>query len=170
MIVDVGSISAAQEIENYCLNNLGRSLQGYQANRRYPFPHRSYRWDRYLPYEDRISYIGSGLLSRYDLVFENWGIIITPGHTEDSVSFFNEDTRELVCGDLILGQRDGNGYLNPFYSDKKTIIQSFHIVHGNLLPRLIYPGHGEIIRQALDAMRLPFTPGSTGMLSPFPYR
>ncbi|MFZ3116422.1 MAG: hypothetical protein WA121_12630 [Syntrophales bacterium] len=109
MIVDVGSISAAQEIENYCLNNLGRSLQGYQANRRYPFLHRSYRWDRYLPYEDRISYIGSGLLSRYDLAFENWGIITTSGHTEDSVSFFNEDTRELICGDLILGRKDGTG-------------------------------------------------------------
>jgi len=50
---------------------------------------------------------------------------------------------------------------------------------------VIYPGHGGIVRHVLDAMlkvknieldprrfnkNLPITPGSTGMLFPFPYR
>ncbi|MDP2268931.1 MAG: MBL fold metallo-hydrolase [Deltaproteobacteria bacterium] len=124
---------------------------------------------RYLPYEDQISYFDSGRLPRYRIGFGNWEIIATPGHTEDSVSFYNEDTRELICGDLIIGGNDGTGDLNPFHYDPEVISYSYWRAY-DLLPGVIYPGHGGIVRHALDAMRLPLTPGSTGMLSPFPYR
>lgn len=255
-VVDVGSIGAAKEIENYCLNILARPLQNIRliAITHFHIDHiggigtllqkcspetkvlfhpfveeyldgkrnlsRMQNWFtgllptmlgslagigklsdisfenaagiplticedyRYLPYEDRISYIDSGLLSRYAPGFDCWGIITTPGHTEDSVSFFNQTTRELICGDLILGRKDGTGYLNPFYGDKKTIIRSYRAVN-DIKPQTIYPGHGEIIRDKVSAVlkvkklpvkprefsrHLPITPGSTGMLSPFPYR
>jgi glyoxylase-like metal-dependent hydrolase (beta-lactamase superfamily II) len=139
---------------------------------------------RNLPYEDQISYLDQGRLPRYKIGFGNWEVISTPGHTEDSVSLFNQDTKELICGDLIIGRKDGTGYLNRFHYDPEVICRSYWRVR-DLMPKVIYPGHGGIVRHALDAMlkvknlrvkprefnkNLPITPGSTGMLYPFPYR
>lgn len=139
---------------------------------------------RYLPYEDHIRYFNYERFPRYHLGFGNWEVIATPGHTEDSVSLYNEDTRELICGDLIIGKNDGTGDLNRFHYDPEVICKSYWRVR-DLMPKVVYPGHGGIVRHALDAMlkvkniemdpqrfnkNLPITPGSTGMLSPFPYR
>ena len=139
---------------------------------------------RYLPYDDQIYYFDSRRLPRYRLGFDNWEVIATPGHTEDSVSLYNRDTRELICGDLIIGRNDGTGYLNRFHYDPEVICMSYWRVR-DLMPGVIYPGHGGIVRHALHAMlkvkkiemdprrfnkNLPITPGSTGMLFPFPYR
>lgn len=139
---------------------------------------------RYLPYEDQICYFDSERFPRYPIGFGHWDVVATPGHTEDSISLFNEDTRELICGDLIIGRNDGTGYLNRFHYDPEVICKSYWRIR-DLMPEVIYPGHGGIIRHALDAMlnvknieldprqfnkNLPITPGSTGMLSPFPYR
>lgn len=139
----------------------------------------------YLPYEDHIHYFDSCRFPSYRFGFGNWEIIATPGHTEDSVSLYNENTRELVCGDLILGRNDGTGYLNGFHYDKETIFKTFQIVKDTIRPRVMYPGHGGIVKHSLNAMLnvktlkvsparsrrdMPVSPGSTGMLFPFPYR
>jgi glyoxylase-like metal-dependent hydrolase (beta-lactamase superfamily II) len=109
-----------------------------------------------LPYEDQIHYFDSGRFPRYRIGFGNWEIIATPGHTEDSVSFYNENTRELICGDLIIGRYDGTGDLNRFHYDPEVICKSYWRVR-DLMPTVIYPGHGRIVRHALDAMRLPLS-------------
>jgi len=113
----------------------------------------------YLPYEDQIRYFDSVCFPHYRLGFGNWEVLATPGHTEDSVSLFNADTRELICGDLIIGRKDGTGDLNRFHYDPEVICKSYWRVR-DLIPEVIYPGHGGIVRHALDAMRFP----------PFPYR
>jgi glyoxylase-like metal-dependent hydrolase (beta-lactamase superfamily II) len=256
MVVDVGSIGAAQEIEAYCTQILSRPLRdirfiaathfhidhiggiGTLLNKCSPetkvlfhplvqeyldgtrelssmknwlsgllptllhsiagvgklshvsfenvagIPLSIFRDYRYLPYEDQVSYFESELFPRYRLGFGNWEIVATPGHTEDSVSFFNEETRELISGDLIIGGNNGTGHLNRFHYNPDVICKSYWRVR-DLMPAVIYPGHGGIIRHVLDAMlkvknikldpqrfnkNLPTTPGSTGMLSPFPYR
>ena len=147
-------------------------------------PLSTFRDYRDLPYEEQINYFDSGCFPRYRLGFGNWEVVATPGHTEDSVSLFNADNRELICGDLIIGRNDGTGDLNRFHYDPEVICKSYWRVR-DLMPEVIYPGHGGIVRHALDAMlkvknieldprrfdkNLPSTPGSTGMLSPFPYR
>jgi len=114
---------------------------------------------QYLPYEDQISYFDSERFPRYPIGFGHWEVVATPGHTEDSISLFNEETRELICGDLIIGRKDGTGYLNRFHNDPEVICKGYWRVR-DLMPEVIYPGHGGIVRHALDAMRLP----------PFPYR
>ena len=139
---------------------------------------------RYLPYEDQIHYFNAGRFPRYPIGFGHWEVVATPGHTEDSVSFYNENTRELICGDLVIGTNDGTGHLNRFHHDQVVICKSYWRVR-DLMPEVIYPGHGGVVRHALDAMlkvkniemdprrfnkNMPITPGSTGMLSPFPYR
>jgi len=139
---------------------------------------------RYLPYEDQICYFDSSSFPHYKIGFGNWEVVATPGHTEDSISLFNADIRELICGDLIIGRKDGTGHLNNFHYDPEVICKSYWRVR-DLMPAVIYPGHGGIVRHALDAMlkvkniemdprrfnkNMPSTPGSTGMLSPFPYR
>ena len=109
---------------------------------------------RYLPYEDQICYFDSERFPRYPIGFGHWDVVATPGYTEDSISFFNEDTRELICGDLIIGGNDGTGNLNRFHCDPEVICKSYWRVR-DLMPGVIYPGHGGIVWHALDAMRLP---------------
>jgi hydroxyacylglutathione hydrolase len=112
---------------------------------------------RSLPYEDQIRYFDFGRYPRYPIGFGNWEVVATPGHTEDSISLFNADTRELICGDLIIGRNDGTGYLNRFNYDPEVICKSYWRIR-DLMPGVIYPGHGGIVRHALDAMRLlPFS-------------
>lgn len=100
-----------------------------------------------LPYESRrISYFGDGKSVRYKLGFDDWEVIETPGHTEDSVSFYNESSGELICGDLILNmEKDGKGKLNLFHWNKEVITRTYRDLCNLIRPKVIYPGHGEII-------------------------
>ena len=105
----------------------------------------------HLPYADRVAYIDmhGALLSRLGL--SNWEAVPTPGHTPDSVSIYNEETQELICGDLILGRHDGTGYLNHFCWDEDLARDCFAILNNALCVRTIYPGHGEVIRDEKNA-------------------
>jgi len=107
-----------------------------------------------LPYgPDKILYFGTKGLRRYALGFDDWEVIETPGHTEDSVSFYNETSKELICGDLILNmKKGGNGKLNRFCSSRKDISQSFLELCRTVNPKTIYPGHGEVIRDHKNAL------------------
>lgn len=106
-----------------------------------------------LPYADRVSYIDmqSALLGRIE--FSDWGAVPTPGHTPDSISLYNERTQELICGDFILGRHDGTGYLNRFCWDESLVCDCFAALNDFLPVRVIYPGHGDIIRDEEDAFR-----------------
>jgi len=225
MVVDVGSIGAAQEIEVYCTQVLKKSLQDiriitathfhidhiggigtllrkcspearvlfhpvvkeYLAGRREMSPMKNWlhgliptllascsdigkpshlAFDTLagiplsamkdccrLPYEPWIRYFDAGRLPRYRFGFGDWEVIATPGHTEDSVSFFSNATKELICGDLIMGQKDGGGCLNRFYWDEDMIKEAFKMLREIFCPRIIYPGHGDIIADDENAFR-----------------
>jgi len=112
-----------------------------------------FRDHQYVSYADRIRYLEGNRLPRSRIGFGGWEVIAAPGHTEESVVFFNEASGELISGDLILGRRDGQGYVNRFCWDEDWIRRTFAAFTGTIRPRVIYPGHGEVIRDDIDAFR-----------------
>jgi len=106
-----------------------------------------------LPYEPWIRYFEAGRLPRYRFGFSDWEVIATPGHTEDSVSFYSDATKELICGDLIIGRQDGFGQLNRFYWDEDLINEAFEMLKEIVCPRIICPGHGDIIADDENAFQ-----------------
>ena len=107
----------------------------------------------HLTYESHIRYFDASRLPRYRIGFGDWEVITTPGHTEDSVSLYRNITKELICGDLIIGDSDGTGHLNTFCQDEKLIQETFRMIKENIRPVVIYPGHGDIITDAENAFR-----------------
>jgi glyoxylase-like metal-dependent hydrolase (beta-lactamase superfamily II) len=107
-----------------------------------------------LPYDKtRIVYFGGGSERRYPLGFDGWDVIDTPGHTEDSVSFYREATGELLCGDLIINmEENGRGRVNRFYSSRAEIMASFDFLLRTVQAKIVYPGHGEPIRDKENAL------------------
>ena len=90
---------------------------------------------------------------RYHLGFDQWEVIETPGHTEDSISLFDLESEALICGDLIVNMgRNGSGKLNPFCWDKKTLVRTYEFLCSTLSPKTIYPGHGEAIQDRDNAL------------------
>ena len=70
----------------------------------------------------------------------HWKFLKTPGHTHDSVCFYNKEKKTLISGDTIINMK-GSGEVNRFCCDPKAIKESFR----KLLPlsiRNVYPGHG----------------------------
>jgi glyoxylase-like metal-dependent hydrolase (beta-lactamase superfamily II) len=108
----------------------------------------------YLPYEAWIGYFDAKRLPRYRIGFGDWEVIVTPGHTEDSVSFYSDATKELICGDLIIGGKDATGCLNRFCWDEALIGQTYRVLCEIIQPRIIYPGHGGIIADDENAFRV----------------
>jgi len=106
-----------------------------------------------VSYVDRIRYLEGNRLPRSRIGFGDWEAIAASGHTEDSIVFFNEATGELISGDLVLGRKDGRGYVNRFCWDEDWIRRTFAAFTGTIRPRVIYPGHGGIIRDDTDAFR-----------------
>ena len=115
----------------------------------------------HLPYEASIRYFEAGRLPRYPLGFgpsassghRDWEVIATPGHTEDSLSLYNNATKELICGDLIIGNPDGTGHLNTFVQDEITTHETFVMLKYSISPLSIYPGHGKVIKDHENAFR-----------------
>ena len=71
-----------------------------------------------------------------------------------SISFYNEATAELICGDLILNLgSEGYGILNQFHWSREVIIKTYEMLYDAIKPKVIYPGHGEAIRSDANAMR-----------------
>ena len=102
--------------------------------------------------EERIHWLGGDGQVRYGIGFNGWDVIETPGHTEESISLYHEESRELICGDLILNlDRDG-GRLNRFCEERTTTEKTFRFLCGSIRPQAIYPGHGEVIRDGENAL------------------
>lgn len=84
--------------------------------------------------------------------FGDWLILPTPGHTEDSVSFYSPAAMALICGDFILNVEPGlfpRGRINGFHSDYIAIQSSLKTLKENINVAALYLGHGDpIIRQA----------------------
>lgn len=107
-----------------------------------------------LPYRrDRIRFLQVEPEIPCTLHFGDWVILATPGHTEDSLSLYNPVSGELICGDLILNFRNnGTGYLNSFYWNRQAVEDSHHYLTHKACAKTIYPGHGEVIRSAGNAL------------------
>ena len=106
---------------------------------------------QHVSYVDRIRYLEGNRLPRSRIGFGSWEVIAAPGHTEDSVVFFNEPSGELIAGDLILGRKDGRGYVNRFCWDEDQIRRTFTALMETICVRIIYPGHGAVIWDDRDA-------------------
>ena len=106
-----------------------------------------------VSYADHIRYLEGNRHPRSRIGFGGWEVIAAPGHTEESVVLFNEPSGELISGDLIIGQRDGRGYVNRFCWDEDQIRRSFAALRETIRVRIIFPGHGDVIWAAEDAFR-----------------
>jgi hypothetical protein len=106
-----------------------------------------------VSYADRIRYLEGNRLPRSRIGFGDWDAIAAPGHTEESVVFFNEASGELISGDLILGRKDGRGYVNRFCWDEDQIRRTFAALTEMLRVRIIFPGHGPVVWSAEDAFQ-----------------
>jgi len=71
----------------------------------------------------------------------HWAMIKTPGHTDDSVCFYNSDEKTIISGDTILNMK-GSGELNNFCCNQNAIKESFKKLL-SLDVKNIYPGHGK---------------------------
>jgi len=110
-----------------------------------------------LPFDtNRIEYFGGKMqdvCSLGDFGFREWKVLRTPGHTEDSVCFFNETTSELLSGDLIVNiSKDGRGEVNRFCWRRDRIQKSYHFLLRTISPTVIYPGHGEVMVGGSDIL------------------
>lgn len=78
-------------------------------------------------------------------------VVYTPGHALDHVCFWNEETRELFAGDmLVLGSTimvpaNRGGGLRAYLSSLDRLAA--------LEPQCVFPGHGAIIRKPLELIR-----------------
>jgi glyoxylase-like metal-dependent hydrolase (beta-lactamase superfamily II) len=106
-----------------------------------------------VSYGDRIQYLEGNALPRSRIGFGGWVVIAAPGHTEESVVFYNEASGELITGDLILGRKDGRGYLNRFCWDEGQSQRTLAALKEKLHVRIIFPGHGPVFWAAEDALR-----------------
>lgn len=104
-----------------------------------------------LSYTDRIRYLEGDALPRSRIGFGGWEVIAALGHTEESVVFYNEASGELLTGDLILGRKNGRGYLNRFCWDEEQSQRSFTTLAEKLSVRIIFPGHGPVVWSVDDA-------------------
>jgi glyoxylase-like metal-dependent hydrolase (beta-lactamase superfamily II) len=110
-----------------------------------------------IPYDrQRISYFGpapnrqppatAATSPGISLGFDQWEYLETPGHTEDSVSFFNGSSEELICGDLIINRGEsGSGELNRFHWDRNKLTRSYEMLSRSIACKTIYPGHGKVL-------------------------
>ncbi|MDA8123955.1 MAG: MBL fold metallo-hydrolase [Deltaproteobacteria bacterium] len=115
-----------------------------------------------VSYWGRIRYLEGNRLPRSRIGFGGWEVIAAPGHTEDSVVFYNEASGELITGDLILGRQDGRGYVNRFCWDEGQSQRTFSALAETLRVRIIFPGHGPVIWSAENAFQKVGGGGATG--------
>ncbi|MCX7817584.1 MAG: MBL fold metallo-hydrolase [Syntrophales bacterium] len=114
-----------------------------------PLPY--FRYRNRVSYAKRIDFVSCTADTPQVLDSTEWMILHTPGHTPDSISLYNAQTNELICGDLILGRKAGGGQLNQFHYDAERIITTYETLRKSLKVKRLYPGHGSMIFHEDDA-------------------
>lgn len=92
----------------------------------------------------RVNAEASGAIPAGDTILR---VIPTPGHAPDHVCFFDEQTRDLYCGDLL--RADGSIVIPASKGgDMSAYMASLRAVR-DLDPRRLLPGHGPIVDDPL---------------------
>jgi glyoxylase-like metal-dependent hydrolase (beta-lactamase superfamily II) len=72
--------------------------------------------------------------------------VATPGHTPDHLAFLEPTSRSLFTGDAVLGR--GTSVIDPPEGDLTAYLRSLQRMR-DLSPRVIYPGHGPVVLDAV---------------------
>jgi glyoxylase-like metal-dependent hydrolase (beta-lactamase superfamily II) len=72
-----------------------------------------------------------------------WSVIASPGHSPDSLCLYNPFSRELLCGDTVLGVERHTPVLRDG-SDRRQLEDLLQFLRG-LRVHYLYPGHGRPI-------------------------
>lgn len=75
----------------------------------------------------------------------DWEVIRTPGHTDDSISFYNSATRTLLSGDAVLTFRD-HAWFNPEITDESLSAATEDRLRSLAVDHLL-PGHGRPVHR-----------------------
>ena len=78
---------------------------------------------------------------KYNIGGFNFEVIHTPGHSNDSISFYFEEHKNLFCGDFIFYENIGRCDLPT--GDFSVMKKSINKIKKYLKDITIYPGHGE---------------------------
>jgi glyoxylase-like metal-dependent hydrolase (beta-lactamase superfamily II) len=85
-----------------------------------------------------------------------WGVMETLGHAQSHLSFWNEETREMIGGDHVIAKVSSNPLieppLDPDEGRPKSLLQ-YNASLGRLLKMpidVIYSGHGEEVRNVVE--------------------
>lgn len=77
--------------------------------------------------------------------FDDWCIVHTPGHTDDSCCYLHEPTGSVVTGDTILASGRKNQLMLPvIYRDYDQLLGSIRML-ASRGARAVYPGHGSVL-------------------------
>lgn len=76
-------------------------------------------------------------------------VVVTPGHSPDSVALFQPSEAALFTGDTVLGR--GTSVIDPPEGDLTAYLRSLRRMR-ELGPRTIYPGHGPTVLRAMEKL------------------
>jgi glyoxylase-like metal-dependent hydrolase (beta-lactamase superfamily II) len=83
---------------------------------------------------------------------QNYAVIHTPGHRDDSVCLYNLEARVLFTGDLLFPE-GGFGRTDLEQGDRDQLIQSIRKLI-DLDVNMFYPGHGEqVVQKAEESIK-----------------
>jgi len=110
--------------------------------------------------EESRKFLGVGIAKKFsaDLVLEErlslgkaeLNILHTPGHSPGSICFYAEDTKILICGDLVFEQ--GVGRTDLPFGNMDELRKSIETISA-LDTELLLPGHGRIIEGESNVKR-----------------
>ncbi|WP_262372547.1 MBL fold metallo-hydrolase [Sutcliffiella horikoshii] len=110
---------------------------------------------RFACHRGLTSFVGEG--DRLDGL-ANWQIIETPGHASSHLVLFDEKSRTLIGGDLILADISPNPLVEPPYVDeterKKAMLEYIHSIEKmRRLPiQRVLPGHGDMVENVPELL------------------
>jgi glyoxylase-like metal-dependent hydrolase (beta-lactamase superfamily II) len=133
------------------------SIPGSAASRVAQWDHASQLYDAVgqhcPPFPFQVTHAGGDTVEFGDL---DWRVLASPGHDNDSVMFFNEDTRTLISADALW--ENGFGVLFPMLDGHDALTDQLATL--DLIESLgavcVIPGHGSVfgeINRSLDAAR-----------------